>query len=377
MSKHRWAVNAFFFINGIILASWAARLPYFQEVLGIGHQEIGWILLAHALGAFIGMPITGWMIVKYGSRAITAVSGVLFPVFFLTLPFFDNFYLLLIPFFLMGAASGIMDVAMNAQAVLIEEGMGKPIMTMFHALFSIGMVLGGLLSSLFQGFTESIFVHFGVIGMLSLIGLVFSSFYLFPDNKPEESSDSMFAWPKGPIIGLGIIAFCCMMGEGAMADWSAIYMDDIMTVTEQFQAFGLIAFASMMTFGRLFGDQGRERFGDRAMLVYGAIISLVGMLFILTTVNMYFVIAGFALVGLGLSNIVPIVYSLAGSYPGLNPGVGIAMSTTIGYTGFMFGPPIIGFLADSFNLRIALLFLALLFCLMFILVMGYRSPNQV
>lgn len=371
----RLSVNIFFFINGFIFSNWAARIPRIQSDYGLDNKALGFVLLAHSIGAFIAMPITGWLINKYGSRKITLISGLFFPLFYSLIPFAPNFFIVLLPFFLMGAATGVMDVAMNAQAVFIEKDLGKPIMTMFHALFSIGMVAGGLSGGLFTTLETDLLLHFAVTGTVSLGILLFSSMYLFPDESNAIEDEVMFAWPKGPIVGLGVIAFCCMMGEGAMTDWSTNYMKNIVSVSINWQTSGLIAFASLMTLGRLVGDRGRTLIGDRLMMIIGSISSILGMMLIVTLLHPLLVITGFGLVGLGLSNIVPIVYSLAGTYPGIKPGVGIAMSTTIGYSGFMIGPPIIGFLADSFDLRIALVALGILLVVMFGLVVRYQPKK--
>ena len=374
---YRQAINLFFLINGFIFANWAARIPRIQTDYILDNRLLGFILLAHSIGAFIAMPVTGWLIHKFGSKSITMISGILFPLFFGLIPLMPDYPLLLLPFFFMGMATGIMDVAMNAQAVFVENHLNKPIMTMFHAIFSIGMVAGGLAGGFFTSMEIGLVEHFASMSVISLIVLLWASKFLFPEDPANDDEEEvLFAIPRGPIVGLGVIAFCCMMGEGAMTDWSTNYMKNIVGSAKDFQTFGLIAFAAMMTVGRLFGDRGRVIFGDKKMMVGGAVLSLAGMLFVLTLLHPILVILGFGMVGLGLSNIVPIVYSLAGSFPGIQPGVGIAMSTTIGYTGFMFGPAIIGFLADSYDLRMALVFMAALFALMFALVLQYKKPES-
>lgn len=369
----RWAVNLYFFINGVIFASWAARLPRLQEDFALDNRLLGFILLSHSIGAFIAMPITGWLINVKGSRFVTRVSGYLFPFFFIAIPFVPERLLVFVPFFLMGVAVGLMDVAMNAQAVEVEKQVGKPIMTMFHALFSIGMVVGGMAGSLFISMDVSLAHHFVIIGICGFMILMVAAGYLYPDViQANEEEEVVFALPNGPLVGLGIIAFCCMMGEGAMSDWSTNYMKHIVGSTKDFHAFGLIGFAAMMTFGRLLGDKGRALYGDRSMMLAGAVFSLLGIALILSLFHPILVIIGFGMVGLGLANIVPIVFSLAGSFPDIKPGMGIAMATTIGYAGFMFGPPMIGFLADMYDLRVALGLIALLFIIMTCLVYRYK-----
>jgi len=370
---HRRSINTYFLINGFVYANWAARIPAIQDELSLDNKQIGIILLMHAIGAFIAMPVTGFLIAKFTSRQVTLVSGFLFPFFFLLIPWMNTYYTLLIPFLLMGMSTGIMDVAMNAQAVEVEKYLKKPIMTMFHALFSIGMVIGGI----FGGFAISqdldLDFHFPIVFGISILTLGLASFHLFPDQKEALESNPMFVLPKGPIIGLGIIAFCCMMGEGAIADWSTLYMKKVVVSPEYLYAYGLTAFAAMMTLGRVLGDKGRHRFGNRKMLIAGSFLSLLGISLVLSLLGSFVTIIGFGIVGLGLANIVPIVYSLAGSMPGIKPGVGIAMSTTIGYSGFMIGPPIIGFVADLSTLHLALSILAGLFVMMSFLVVYMKT----
>lgn len=372
---HRLAVNLFFLINGFVYATWASRIPALQDALNLSNKQIGIILLVHAIGAFIAMPITGFLIARFSSKKVTAVSGLLFPFFFLFIPWAQSFMLVLIPFFTMGMATGMMDVAMNAQAVEVEKAYHKPIMTTFHALFSIGMVLGGILGgiAISNGFPPS--QHFPVVFIVTILFLFFSAKQLYPDESSKHNDDPWFVLPKGALIGLGIIGFCCMMGEGAISDWSTIYMKKIVRSEEYLYAYGLTGFAAMMTLGRLLGDRGRQRFGDYKMLISGSLLSLIGIGLVLGLVNPFIVIAGFAIVGLGLSNIVPIVYSLAGSMPNIKPGVGIAMVTTIGYTGFMIGPPVIGFVADVSTLHTALFLLAALFIIMTVLIQSMRGQQ--
>ena len=370
---YRTALNVYFLINGFVYANWAARIPAIQDELSLNNKQIGIILLMHAIGAFITMPVTGFLISKFSSRRVTLFSGLLFPFFFLLIPWMDSYLTLLIPFLFMGMSTGVMDVAMNAQAVEVEKFLEKPIMTMFHALFSIGMVLGGIAGGLAISYKYELTLHFPVVFMVSILALIIASFYLYPDQLEEQDTGPMFVLPKGPIIGLGIIAFCCMMGEGAIADWSTLYMKKIVLSPEYLYAYGLTAFAAMMTLGRVIGDRGRLRFGDQRMLIIGSVLSLAGIVLVLSLLGPYVVIVGFGIVGLGLANIVPIVYSLAGSMPGIKPGVGIAMATTIGYSGFMIGPPIIGFVADASNLHIGLFVLAGLFVLMASLINYMKS----
>ena len=369
---NRLAVSLHFLVNGFVFANWAATLPQLQERYGIDHRQIGMVLLAHSIGAFLAMPVTGAIISRKSSRWVTKWSGILSPIVVVTVPFMTGYYSLLVPFFFMGIVVGAMDVAMNAQAVEVERVMKKPIMTTFHAVFSIGMMLGGLFASIMSWLEMDIVFHYGLFCSLSVLCLMWASQYLFPDQVDAFKKQPLFVRPRGIIVGLGIIAFCCMVGEGAMADWSANYMKRIVNAPPYLHAAGLTAFAAFMTLGRLLGDKGRANYGDGIIMVSGSVIALIGMALVLALIHPIVVVLGFGLVGLGLSNIVPIVYSLSGSVPGISAGTGIAMATTIGYGGFMLGPPAIGFVAELSSLRWSLAMMGGMFVLMLILVLRYQ-----
>lgn len=362
----------FFFVNGLIFANWASRLPQLQLQYDLGHDQLGLILLSHAVGAFMGMPMTGWLIGKYSSRKVSIVAGLFFPLSFVMIPWMPSRDFLYIPFLCMGMSAGIMDVSMNAQAVLVEKLLARPIMTMFHAVFSLGMVAGGLIGGWFAISAIGLESHFGILMVVGLLTLLIGGRFLYPDEPDIQGGSAHFVMPQGAIIGLGVIAFCCMMGEGAMSDWSTLYMRDVVGAPIGLQTMGLTGFAGAMTVGRLFGDKGRTILGDRKMMLGGALISLAGMGLVLWAGEPFLTIVGFAGVGLGLSNIVPIVYSLAGSWPGIPSGVGIAMATTIGYTGFMFGPPMIGWIANVSSLWTGLGVLGVLFMVMTGLVLRHK-----
>jgi fucose permease len=280
----------------------------------------------------------------------------------------------LIPlFFIMGITAGMLDVSMNAQAVMVEKAKGKPIMTSFHALFSIGMALGAACGSLFIGLNTTLFTHLLVITVASLTASLFARFHLIQDKPQGETDGPAFRLPSAALLGIGVIAFCSMLGEGAMADWSTNYMENISKATKAIAPLGLAAFALAMTMGRIIGDSARTKYGDKRLMVVCGVIASSGLVLSILIVQPAIVMIGFFLVGAGLSVIVPIAYSIAGNSPGISPGVGLAMVTTVGYAGFLFGPPIIGFLADWQTLRLALLFVVVLFLVMTGLSYRYRS----
>jgi predicted MFS family arabinose efflux permease len=369
MRKNRIAVNIAFFINGFIFSNWISRQPRIMELFQASEKDISIVLLSFALGAVVAMPFTGWIIVKNGSRRMTLVSIIFYCAFIPLITFFGHWLQAIPLFFIMGGFTGILDVAMNAQAVIIEQQYKRPIMTSFHAYFSVGMALGSLLGSLFSSTSLSLLQHFSIVAVASLIAVIWLSQHLIHD-RPDPNAvheGPLFGLPTPELLSVGIIAFCCMMGEGAMADWSVIYMEKVALSSKSLAPIALSAFATAMTLGRIFGDRARAAVGDGRIIQWGGIFALTGLIALLLYPGAYIVIAGCFLVGVGLSTIVPVTYSIAGNSPGLTSGVGIAMVTTVGYTGFLIGPPIIGFLAESQSLRVSLSIVAALFFLMTIL----------
>lgn len=366
MLLNRIAVKIAFFLNGFMYANWVARLPRIQEIYAADNSTIGLVLLAMSVGAVGAMPFTGWLIIRNGSRKVSLYALFFYCAFVPFIPFMPGIIWLIILYMVMGISTGMLDVAMNAQAVMVEREYKKPIMTSFHAFFSIGMALGAGASALFTSLRVDLSWHLMSIAMISLLAILWVRHNLIED-KPDiadKTEGPLFRMPTKALMGVGIIAFCCMLGEGAISDWSANYMENIVHSPESLSPIALSAFATAMTLGRLLGDRGRALVGDKKLIVYGGLVSTAGLTLTLLVPEPYPSITGFFLVGLGLSAIVPITYSIAGNTKELSSGVALAMVTTVGYSGFLFGPPVIGFLADLINLRLALTVVAVLFVLM-------------
>src|SRR5688500_3726128 len=321
------------------------------------------------------MPFTGWTIIKKGSRKITIIAALSYCILVPAIPFLPNIFYLAILFFFIGIATGMLDVAMNAQAVMVEQLYKRPIMTSFHALFSIGMMLGAWCGALFIDLGYDLGYHLIIVSGLSLLAVLWANGNLIQD-KPETVSTHegpLFRLPNQALIGIGIITFCGMLAEGAMSDWSVNYMQNITGASKTLAPIGLSAFATAMTIGRLFGDRVRAFLGDKKMIVIGGSIAFSGLCIAILIPQPYSAVGGFFLVCIGLSSIVLIAYSIAGHTKELPSGVGLAMVTTVGYSGFLFGPPVIGFISDMFTLRVALAVVAVLLALMTFLGIRYKS----
>lgn len=374
MTPPRIAVKLIFFINGFVHANLAARFPRVQEIFSIDNGTLGFVLLSSSLGALLAMPFTGWLIIRNGSRKIGIISVFAYCIFVPLVPIMPGIVSLIILFFVMGLTAGMLDVSMNAQAVMVEQQHSKPIMTSFHALFSIGMVAGAGCGALFIKLNTTLFAHLSVIIALSIAGAAWARYNLIHDRPAEKKTgEPAFRLPNAAMVSIGVIAFCCMLGEGAMADWSTNYMESIAQASKALAPIGLSAFALAMTVGRFFGDSARARLGDRKLMMLCGLTATVGMFVTIIIIHPFAVILGLFITGIGLSSVVPIAYSIAGNTKDLPPGVGLAMVTTVGYSGFLFGPPLIGLLADWQSLRVALGLVAFLFIVMTILSARYKS----
>ena len=250
MTPPRIAVKLIFFINGFVHANLAARFPKVQELFSIDNGILGFVLLATSVGAFIAMPFTGWLIMRNGSRRITIISVFVYCIVVPLIPIMPGLAGLVFIFFSMGLTAGMLDVSMNAQAVMVEQQHGKPIMTSFHALFSIGMVAGGGCGALFVKLNTTLFTHLSTVIGLSLLGAAWARYHLIHDKPKEKIAEGpAFRLPNAAMVSIGVIAFCCMLGEGAMADWSTNYMENVAHADKAMAPIGLSAFALAMTMG--------------------------------------------------------------------------------------------------------------------------------
>lgn len=354
MKASRFAIATIFFIQGVVFANWVARIPAVQLQLGINKAVLGTVLLGMAGGSLLTMPLTGWMIARRGSRLVTTVFALLFGLA-LSLPaMMPDAMTLFFALMFFGACGGIRNIAMNTQAVAVERLYGRPIMSSFHASFSIGGMLGaaggGWIASLGIGPQRHLLCVALVCAVLDLV----ASRWLLPAETDRGSSGPAFARPSGALIGLGLLAMCVMIGEGSMADWSAVYLRETLRTSEGTAAAGYTAFSLMMTLGRLCGDWLTHRLGAVMMMRLGGMMAAVGLLSGLLMAYPLAAIAGFACVGAGLAALVPIVYSASERISGIGPGVGLAAVNTMGFLGFLSGPPLIGFAAEATSLRLAL-----------------------
>lgn len=379
MRQNRSAVASFFLVNGFLIGNWTSRIPAVKAYFDISNSMLGIYLLCITAGAILAMPFSAKLITTFGSKNLTRYAGTMMCLFLPIMISMPNIEIAMALSFCFGLMGGSMDVAMNGQAVYVERDYRRPIMSSFHAVFSAGMAVGAGLGALFAKYDFSLFQHFGIVSVISVVVSVTAGFYLIDAlvlEQKEAGDTSTFLLPDKAIWPLGIIAFCSMVGEGTMADWSALYMQSVVGQSEYYGGLTIGSFGVAMFIGRLVGDRFTERWGRYRMLRNSSLLAITGMAVLLGILNPATVLLGSFLLGLGLSSIAPIIYSAAGNIPGIAPSKGIAMAVSIGYTGFFIGPPILGFFADWFGLRIALLFTLFLLVIMIALVIFFQQKIQ-
>lgn len=354
----RSAVATIFFVNGMLVANWVARIPDVKQHLRLSDGSLGLTLLFMALGALIAQPTSGWMISKIGSRRVTTFSAlVLCGV--VILPGIATSQLLLIPALLLfGGCNGGLDVAMNAQAALVEQQYRRPIMSSFHGLWSVGGLMGASLGGVMASHRIPLPLHFLGVAVVGLIVMLIALRYLISDQGTHAAQGTVFALPPRSLLPMGIIAFCVLFSEGAIGDWSAIYLRDTLHSTPGVAAGAFAVFSLLMAAGRLTGDWLTLKLGAPLLVRISGAFVTVGIALALLSTTPTIAIIGFGLVGAGVACVFPLILSAASQTPGIASGTAIAAMATSGYTGFLVGPPLIGFIANEISLRGALVLLA-------------------
>ncbi len=375
-ARARWRVSAIFLLHGVIVSNWLTRIPAVQQKLGLPAGGLGFALLFTTAGALCSMPVTSRLIGRFHSAAVTRLSSFAFCVV-LPLPAVVPKAVLLGPaLFVFGWAAATMDVSMNTQAVVVEHALGKPVMTSFHALFSIGGMIGSVMGGVAAALKLSPPVHLVLVLPLLLGSTAYATRHLLPDLAAPAVPGIPIHWTRhlASVWGLGAIAFCVLMGEGAMADWGAVYVGGLPGVSPGFAAAGYAVFSIAMAVGRLLGDHIRTRLPEAVIVRRGAVLASAGLFAGLAHGALPGALAGFACAGLGFSTIFPILTLRAGRVSGVAPQAGIAAVTAIGYSGFLMGPPLIGLLAQLSSLRLGLCLIPLLSAIAAVLTRTALTP---
>jgi predicted MFS family arabinose efflux permease len=381
MQRTCYAIRLIFLCFGLGISSWAPIIPIQKNNLGLDDAQLGLVLFVLGIGALLGMPITGWVINKLGSRIITFASGlsVLFLLPFLALA--PSTLTLCFILFLFGIATGAMNVSMNAQSVDIEQACGLSILSGVHGWFSVGGLLGPILVvGLNFMLNLSLSICLVIISCLIFLLLITQWHHLLAsEQKTKTKSNSNSQGLVNPhALILGVLCFIAFMAEGSILDWSAEYLRSNLHYETTIAGIGYSFFSIAMAVGRSIGDRVIEKLGPKAVFQLGTFIAASGFLVVvyLSTFWQHSELLGFILIGLGASNIVPIIFSSSGKVSGISTDTALTIVTTFGYIGLLIGPAFIGFLAQATSLSLSLAMLA--FFLMAIGIFGKRAiqPEQ-
>ncbi|MFF0526675.1 MFS transporter [Actinomadura nitritigenes] len=374
--RARLAVTVAFVAHGLLGAAWVARIPQIKEHLGLGAGTMGVALLGAPVGVVAAVRFAGRIVHRWGSRATTIAAGAVGALSLVPLGLSWNLGSLICSLVLMGGSLGLMDVAMNAQGVAVERGYGRPLMSGLHGAYSIGTLLSALVGSAAAHAGVPVAVHLtiaaAVLVLLLLVGcrdLLDRSIDALPDPA-APALDGASGAPDGadskrrgsaaaraarrPLIMLGVIGLCSFVGEGAMADWSAIYLRESLGTGPGAAGLGYAGCAIAMTAGRLAGDRVVARFGPVTVLRTGSLVAAAGLALGLLLAHPVAAVSGFTLFGLGVAVVAPVTFSAAGNVPGVPAAAGISRVTGVGYLGLLGGPPVIGFVAQGVGLAWAL-----------------------
>jgi MFS family permease len=368
------AVALVFFVNGFVYASWVPRLAQIRAGLDLSEGMLGLALLMVAIGAIVAMPVTGHLIARHGSRALTRVTLILVGIGLPLIGFADGFAMLCLTFLFYGAAAGVLDVSMNAQGIAVERAYRRPIMSSLHGMFSIGAMAGAGATGIVASQGIGIIAQFVAVGALTVLLGPLVARAMLPAQADAGGRGEGFVLPDRRLVALGVIAFCGLLGEGAMGDWSAVYLDQSLGADVEVAAVAFAVFSLTMALGRFSGDRIVGRLGGGAVVRGGGALAALGLGATLLIGRPEVAIVGFGLIGAGLSCIFPVALSAATRTPGMAAGTAIAGVCTIGYVGFLVGPPAIGGLAELVGLPAALGVVMLLFAL--IVVLGNRASER-
>lgn len=364
INKTRLGIGILFLLCGLNFATWATRIPDFKQILHLSDAALGTVLMGLPIGSLVSLPIAGLLIAKYNSKIICLVAVVLYTLIIPLIGFSTNALQLFGCLFLFGMSGDILNIAMNTQVVMLEKKMSKIIMSSFHAIFSCGLMLGALLGGILVSNNIEFRIHFFSISVVNLILIPAFYFYLLNDDKVKqpiinESKSSIFKLGSYLII-LSFIAFCGMLCEGAMADWITLYFKENVNSDLLPNTIGFTSFAAAMVVGRLSGDYLSNKYKVKNILITNGLLISIGMAVTLIMPQIFIKIVGCFIIGIGISTIVPLIYSKAGTQTKILPSIAIAGVSTIAYIGFLLGPVVIGYLSDLFSLQLALVLLIVL-----------------
>ena len=354
LSRARWATRAQFLNLGFVAGVWGVHVPSVKANYALDEQSLAGVLLAMSVGSLLTLSIAGRTVGRLGARNTTVLAGWGF-CFALGLSLvLPSFWALVPAMMLLGASESVFDVAINAEGTTLETLSNRAVMSGFHGMFSLGAMSGAASAALMLRESIPAWLQLVCVGSVIAVSILVSSRGMLASHPAAPTGQATFTWPKGTLLLVGMLICFGMLAEGVMYNWSVLYVNQELRSPQEFAALAYVAFAGATAVMRFAGDSVRARVSERTMLVVGPTLSALAMLLVLVVAKPWFALAGFALVGVGLATVVPILYNAATRVPGVSRAAAIASVSSIGYVGFMIGPPIVGGIAHGTTLTVAM-----------------------
>lgn len=350
-----------FLLFGLVYGSWVSRIPAVQNALALNDAELGLSLLSMSVGAILAMPVTGLLLRRWGNMGVVRASTALLALGLPLIIMVGTQWQLTVVLLIFGVVFGTVDISVNAYAVAMEHRLHRPMMSTMHGLFSLGGLVGAgvtVVAAAHGLAAQPQFMTTAVV--VAVLALVIGQGLI--DTGGRDTSAPVFVRPPRSLLGLGLFAYCVLLSEGAIADWSAVYLEDVLGATASVAASGYAAFSVAIAAFRFGGDPLIRRFGAPMIVRTGCLLAAAGMAVAVIGNTVPATMTGFALVGAGLAATFPTALGAAGRTPGMTPGMAIGAVATAGYAGLLTGPPIIGFISDAASLRVGMT-LVIVLCL--------------
>lgn len=362
LTKQRFALSTIFFMSGFAFSSWASRIPTIKSSFDLNEAELGNLLLAMPVSSLVGLPISGWLVSRFDSRKPLAASFFTFVLGLVMIGSSGGLFSLIAGICLFSFSMRILNISMNTQSLSLQKLFPKKIIGSFHGLWSTGGLVGVLFSTILIKFNIPMQMHFWMVAGIGFVLALISYPFLLPKDRAPAGNKLLLGKPDKFILYLGLLIFFASLCEGGMFDWSGVYFREV--VEEELFTLGYLIFMSFMAFSRFFSDRLIEKFGMPLMFLISSGLISSGIILMITFPFFWPALIGFSLVGVGVAPLVPMIFSLAGTSKKYSPGMAISIITTYGIVGMLLGPPLVGYIAHLFNLKVSFLlflFAALLF----------------
>jgi len=358
LGRARWATRIQFMALGVLAGTWGAHIPSVKAHYALSEATLSLVLLAAAVGAVSSLFFAGRIVGRLGARTSAGFAALLMCLMLALVLEHSSLAALLPAMLVLGAAMSVFDVAINTEGSVLESLSGRAVMSNLHGMFSVGGMTGAaVVAALLSAGVAASGQLMGVCVVVAVVAVIAARGMLAAHPGQQNEGDeekAHFAWPRGLLLVIGLLIFAGMTAEGVMADWCVLYLKQDVGLPQAQAAIGYAVFSAAMAASRFAGDWMRNRYSERTLLRSGATVAAVAMAVVLLSANAYVAFIGFALVGIGLAPVAPILFNAATRVPGVSRAAAIASVTSIGYSGFMIGPPLIGSIASASSLTVAL-----------------------